>query len=75
MSFYLGKGKPGDPDFEFKKFEGFQVSPNGKYWGSEPINDDGIFVSELEGMSRKERRAYIRKYKLKTSYGNTTTKK
>jgi len=60
MPFYTGKGKPGDPDFEMREFEGFPVSPNGKYWGSEPINNDGIFYSELEGMTRRERRAYTR---------------
>ena len=63
MAFYTGNGIPGDPDFHMEEFTGFPVSPNGKYWGSEPINDDGIFYSELEGMNRRERRAYTRKHK------------
>ena len=44
MPIYVGKGVPGEPGFECKKFEGFHLSPNGEYWGSEPIGDDGEFI-------------------------------
>lgn len=63
MPIYTGHGKPGDDDFHMEEFQGFDVSPNGKYWGSGPINNDGILLSELEGMTRRERRVYTRKIK------------
>lgn len=65
MPFYTGTGVPGSKDFTMEEFKGFDTSPNGKYWGSGPINDDGILLSELEGMNRKQRRAYTRKNKIK----------
>ena len=63
MALYTGHGIPGDKDFHIEEFKGFPTSPNGKYWGTEHINNDGIFLSELEGMNRKERRAYTRMVK------------
>ena len=35
MPFYYGKSKDGS---DMKEFEGFSVSPNGHFWGSEPIS-------------------------------------
>ena len=62
MPCYTGSSADGS---DIKEFEGLDVSPNGKYFGSEPVNDDGIFLSRIEGMSRRERRAYTRKNKLR----------
>ena len=44
--FYIGNGIPGESGFEMNEFKGFDVSPNGKYWGSEPIDNNGNFISD-----------------------------
>ena len=38
MPIFRGRGIPGEEGFECEEFEGFDVSPNGKYWGNEPIS-------------------------------------
>jgi hypothetical protein len=61
MPIYRGKGVPGQPGFEMEEFEGMYVSPNGKYWGNEPIDEeqerlmDEQFNRKPE--TRRERRA------------------
>lgn len=52
MSFYIGKGVPGEPGFEMKEFEGFPVSPNGKYWGSKLVDNNGNFIDEIKHKSK-----------------------
>jgi hypothetical protein len=49
MPIYHGKSADGS---DMKEFKGFDVSPNGKYWGSEPINDEGEFIKDIKRKTR-----------------------
>ena len=51
MPIYYGKSKDGS---DMKEFEGFNVSENGKYWGSEPINNDGTFKSSINNINKRK---------------------
>lgn len=44
MPIYIGKGVPGEPDFECEEFKGFPVSRCGNYWGSGPVDKDGYLI-------------------------------
>lgn len=57
MTFYRGKGVPGQPGYECEEFKGFDTSPNGKYWGSEPIGNDGVFLRTKKEQKAIKRRA------------------
>lgn len=57
MPIYRGRGVPGDEDFFIEEFQGFHTSPNGKYWGSGPIRDDGMLVSEYEELHKKKHKS------------------
>lgn len=48
MPIYYGKSRDGS---DMKEFEGMHVSPNGKYWGSEPISEEEEkrIEKEMEG--------------------------
>jgi len=54
MTFFIGRGDPNSEDFEIEEFMGFHTSPNGKYWGSGPIGDDGILITEKEADLKEE---------------------
>ena len=63
MPMYTGKTADGS---DMEEFAGFDVSPNGKYWGSKPMTvkdeerlDQLMFEAPL---TRRERRALTRKH-------------
>ncbi len=64
MTFYTGKGVPGQPGFEMKEFEGFYVSSCGNYWGSEPFTEksEKAMKKSFRKSDWKER---IKKYRSK----------
>lgn len=62
MAFFTGGINEDGSDF-IEEFKGFNSSPNGRYFASEPINNDGIPLSEIKGKTRRERREYTRMVK------------
>jgi hypothetical protein len=61
MPFYFGKSADGS---DIQEFPGFHVSPNGKYWSTEPITEEEEKEMKLSfgkpKMTRRERRALER---------------
>ena len=51
MPIYYGKSKDGS---DAKEFEGFYVSENGKYWATEPINNDGTLNSSKSNIKNQK---------------------
>lgn len=62
MPFYTGKSADGS---DAKEFPGFPVSPNGKYWGTEPISLEREKELDMHFQNREKPVRYLSRKKSK----------
>lgn len=49
MPIYYGSSRDGS---DIKEFEGFYTSENGEFWGTMPIDNNGVFIKKSKHCSK-----------------------